>query len=53
MTTEQKEQLERCLKICEKNLKNAYELTKNNFNYSSKIFNCYKDVTDVLNTIEV
>lgn len=53
MNQEQKEQLERCLKICENNLKKAYELTKTNFAYSTKIFNCYKDVSDCLNTIEV
>ena len=53
MTEEQKEQLERCLKICEKNLKTAYDLTKYDLKTSGKIFSCYVDVTNILNTIEV
>ena len=52
MNQEQKEQLERCLKISENNLKKALQQCGTNMKLYNQIYTCFSGVCGVLNSLE-
>ena len=56
MNQEQKEQVERCLKICENNFKKAMDLIEDkrqNFFICCKLFALYEETIEMIHKLEV